>query len=371
MSILSTKVEIRSLGMLVIRGLEWWKAEVSTLVPPSLQEKLFGAAELLTLDMHEEFFVLRHFQGRTSSMLHEGRFGISGDNVESIPQEINDRFSRLRGYGVPLVLRIANEHVLQRRLSLPRASRRELLKLLSFEIERQSPLPADEILFDHRIEGWSGEGSRIDVLLRIVKRNQIDRAKEICLKLVGAPSAIAPLGDLPPCEDGLFDFSRHMEPRVLVRRSLVPTLFLLVLFLVGLNLQLFYSNREARISTMEARLAEIGPDVERALALSQQIDQAEQRLSFSQKRSDERLVVELLDELATTLPDDNWLQEMEYRRNEIRLRGRSSDAASLLRLFGESASFGEAAFRAPVMAGRDGEPDRFDLALSLRESRRP
>jgi general secretion pathway protein L len=367
MSILSTKVDIRSLGEFVTGAWQWWKAEISVLLPPSLRERLFGAAEILTLDIYDETFVLRYFQGEACETLHEGRHAISGELAELMPQDVQRRLSQFRKFGVPLVLRIGHEHVLERRLSLPRVNPRALRHLLSFEIERQSPLPADEIVFDHRIEGKSGDGARIGVLLRIVKRDQVARARDICLKLVGEPSAVAPVGDLPPGDGTLFGFSRHIEPRVLMRRGLVPALFLAVLCLFGLNLQLFHSNREARIFAMEARLAEMKPEMEKALSLRNKIDQAEQRLAFSGKRGDGRLVIQLMEDLAAALPDGSWAQEIEYRKNELRLRGRSSDASGLLRIFEESASFGEAAFRAPVMAGRDGDADRFDLSLSLRE----
>ena len=79
-----------------------------------------------------------------------------------------------------IVLQLAPDEVLKSSLRLPGARASVLLKALRFEIERLSPLPANEVYFDFRVIGRDRAEKSAELEVRIVRRRIVDALAAQC-----------------------------------------------------------------------------------------------------------------------------------------------------------------------------------------------
>jgi general secretion pathway protein L len=84
-----------------------------------------------------------------------------------------------------------------------------------------------------------------------------------------------------------------------------------------------------------------------------------------QLKWDEPRVIDLLRELTDRIPDDTWVQSLEYQNQEVQLRGESGQATALIGLLEEAPGFEGVSFRSPVtQVARTGK-ERFNLAFTF------
>lgn len=362
MSFLQRPVEIGSAAAGIARFWDWWRTEIASLLPPYARDRLLGPRESLVVDYERTEVLLRHFAGNRCEVLYRASVSAT-DPEQGLPSDVGGTVVRLRRLGVPLILRLPRKDVLFRTVRLPKAGARELEKLLGYEIERQSPLARDAVLYDHRVGSQETALDRMDVTLRILRRDLVDAALAESRRIVGEPDAIGIADASAPREEDLFRFGRTPSPRVRVRRNLVPIILSIILILLAGNLGLAYERREATIEDMNARLTAIGRDVDRAVELQSEIRNAEKRATFGSDRKMRAPLVSILNDVATVLPDDSWIFEFSYKDESVRVRGFAPDASKLLRVIGNAPQFREAEFRAPVMPGRGRPLENFDIAF--------
>src|SRR6202044_2503244 len=78
--------------------------------------------------------------------------------------------------GLPhlLLLRVASEHVLHKRLTLPSAARRDLKSLLGFEIDRETPFEQGEVYWNYVAGPTDKSRGKFELDLLIVPRSHAD-----------------------------------------------------------------------------------------------------------------------------------------------------------------------------------------------------
>lgn len=84
-------------------------------------------------------------------------------------------------------------------------------------------------------------------------------------------------------------------------------------------------------------------------------------------------MVELLAQLAATLPDDTFLDAVDINSSDIRIEGQSQNVAELPRILGQNAAFSEIAFKSPTIKREGVRGDLFELGIKIadRGERRP
>jgi general secretion pathway protein L len=86
-----------------------------------------------------------------------------------------------------------------------------------------------------------------------------------------------------------------------------------------------------------------------------------------QKRLQNELVIELINEITTILPDNTWVEQLVINGDEVQVRGQSLAAATLISIVEASEKFENATFRSPVVQDRRTGRDRFFLSAQIRK----
>ena len=272
---------------------------------------------------------------------------------------------RERAIGMPRWLLLPGACGLRRSLLLPAAARERLRDVLAFEIERQTPFAAADVLFDGRILQLRPDG-QLQVELVVVPRRQLAVATAglggQAERLAGvdlADEAGRPLGVnlLPPAQ-------RHVLRDPWRRRNWLLALTALLALALGMGQLL--DNRRAAADALQKDMAsrEAGA---RVLAAQRQrlLDGMEGAAYLRAQRAARPSSVELLDALAQRLPEGTWLEKVSVEGDQLTLIGLSNQAAALV-----GKLEGAPQWSAPALSGAlQQDPrlrvDRFTLVAKL------
>ncbi|MEJ1968870.1 MAG: PilN domain-containing protein [Rhizomicrobium sp.] len=267
----------------------------------------------------------------------------------------------------PVILQLPAAEALERSLTLPDGARRNLDAILRHEIVRHSPLDAQTIYYDYRIQTLDRAAGTLTVALRIVRREAVDALVQLASDAGIALAAIEFAGDEAHADGGTFPVDTAAARRMRLRPRLVPALATLLLVLaLGLVAAVYLrgvsiaGDLADRVDTARTRAMV----VER---LQGQFDAANRQAAFLARQKRNPASVAVLATVARLLPDDAWLYEFEFSGDEVRLHGFSASAASLIAKFDSSAYFRDAEMRSPLMQGPTNGTQRFDISFKLRK----
>lgn len=265
-------------------------------------------------------------------------------------------------------LAVPSSECLMRQLALPAASREKLHAMARLDLERGTPLKPDDVLSGIRIEAYDRDARQLRISHYIVKRGRLagllERAGETGLK-IGSP-VVFPNDDRTtwPVEleakAGLSTWSRSSIA--------VGSLASLALILSVSALLLHASGQRDVLDRLDASIAE-----QRALAkpvldaVERNKAEAGKRRAIAKEVASYRLVVAVLDEVTTLLPDDVWVTSLNVAGNRVELSGFAPSAANLVKLIEVSPSFATPSLTSPIMYDRNQGKEQFTIAFERRE----
>jgi general secretion pathway protein L len=126
------------------------------------------------------------------------------------------------------------------------------------------------------------------------------------------------------------------------------------------QMQRMRDTREAQISELKARADQVN-QTRTALEQARRGSAAVLQRKLEQPR-----MIDLLLELTERLPDNTWVQNMDFRDGEIQIRGESTQATSLINLLDEAPGITDVAFRSPVVQIRGSDRERFQISLKYK-----
>ena len=142
----------------------WWFGQLAELLPQGLRRSALTAVDAMVIKPIgplgrgiEAVSVGLRRNGRETPL---GRFGLGATNLAELP----------RATGRATVLRLGEQDVLGKTVTLPLAAERELDQVLGFEMDRETPFKAEEIYWNHRIEGTDRQNGRLSVRLVLVPK---------------------------------------------------------------------------------------------------------------------------------------------------------------------------------------------------------
>ena len=342
----------------------WWLGELAALAPAPLRHALAAPPDAIFIDVQpDEFVAVRRASGFETVIARIPRDDFAARTL---------RLSAPSGAGLsglladPIVLRLPAEEALARSLRLPRAAARNLGAILRHEVVRQSPLGADDIYYDYRIESAGPEA--LDVAMRIVRRGPVEAIVQTCRDAGIALAGIAFAGDAAPAAGGTFPADAAAARRRRWLPRIVPALAGLVLLLAAGFVASLYLRGEALASELTDKVDAARGRAAVVEQLERELDSANRQAAFLARQKHNPPAVAVLANVARLLPDNAWLYEFELNGDEVRLHGFSSQAASLISVFDASPFFSGAQFRAPLMQGPTSSLQRFDLSMKIGKS---
>jgi len=265
------------------------------------------------------------------------------------------RLKRAASGGVEL--RLSPERLIARSLQLPAAGREYLDSIIEHRLERLTPWRPERVVYGFAVSGEpAADGSMaVDFLATSgeIARDRAERLAALQLTPTALGSAAEPLER--PLRVDLYRGSRDPRRRRLRRATGFALALIALLVLPALAVSTWVTYEAGgRLAELDQRLA-TKRNVLRAAAGNTDAQARDVRL-IEQKRPDTATML-LVDRIATLLPDNTWLRELEIDGPKVRLAGFSADAPALIPVLEGDEALSGVRFSAPVTrddSGRDG-----------------
>ncbi len=348
-----------------IRGfLAWWGAGLASWLPSRWRQLLAASADRLLLQIEGDGIRLRRqMAGELQDLATLPVLPSRGMEDDPLATVLSAHAADL-----PRWLLLPAASGLRRTLQLPGAARERLREVLGFEIERQTPFAASDVLYDGRVLHVRDDG-QLQVELVVVPRKGFDDANAV---LAGLSSWLAGV-DLADADGRPLGINLLPVPQRKVRAN--PwrwwNLVFAVLFLAGVTLGLaqILANRNEAARRLQADV-DVRSAQARTVAQQRQrlVDSVEGGVYLQQQRNARPTVVEVLDELARRLPDGTYLEKTAIEGRQLTIIGLSNQAAALV-----GKLEGARPWNAPALSGAlQPDPrtrnDRFTLVAQLNDA---
>lgn len=233
-------------------------------------------------------------------------------------------------HDMPRWLLLPASAALRRRIGLPVAAADRLRDVVGFEIDRQTPFPADAVAYDARVLGRREGDAQLDAELIVVPRDTLGAAEAGLGDLAGQLAGIDVLdADGMPLGVNLLDPARRRRQADPMRRWNALLALVAVAAIAAMLWQVLHNRRAAgdafeQVANERARAARsVGQQRAELVAL------VEGQAFLDRLRAGRPTAVEVLDELTRRLPESTYLEKMSIEGNRITLIGRSSEASAL------------------------------------------
>lgn len=306
------------------KGFAWWRRALLAWLPPAWRARLGLGAERVLL-----------FRQPTDEAMLLWQHGTHVQIVATVPLPLDvaalERLLPPRGAWAPRWIVLPSTQVLRRALSLPAAAAGRLRDVAGFEIDRQTPFPAEAVEFDARLGDASHGANSITAELVVVPRGALTAVRqalgEVATELAGVEvmeesGALLGVNLLAP-------EARAQTASPLWRWHLaLVSIAGVALVLAGHRLVL---NRQAAVAAFAAQVEQQATQARMVAAQRQQLDELiEGAAFFARKRAAQPAVVEVLDELSQRVPTDTYLERLSIQDNHLQLMGLSPQAPALV-----------------------------------------
>jgi general secretion pathway protein L len=331
-------------------------AAVLGILPLSLRQQLGAQERRLLLRQGNGTITLHASVDRQLTLIGS----VPADDPELL-EFLRARLDDLSG-SVARWLVLDEQLVLRRILTLPIAAEPRLREVMAFEIDRQTPLSADQVSFEARVLGRDIAGKTL-------------RAELVVLPLVVLDKALADLGALAAGLAGIdvLDATGHSlgvnllpaarrAQRGAGRTRLNAMLF--TVFVVALLSSMFMnlSNRRAELDRLQAQVDTANAQVRDVRKLRNQLQRSVTAANFlAGRRAQQPTLLELLNDLTKRIPDDTSLEKFSINDGHIILIGQSKQAPALVGLLQASPLILSPALAGAVQTDPRTGLDRFTL----------
>jgi general secretion pathway protein L len=350
------------------RFFAWWGRELASLLPERWRTLLAERSDALLLAAQGRELVLWRQSGEASTEL--GR--VSLDEPADVQQAA---FERLRAPLEDADLRrfycIDAARMLRRTLSLPAAAEDNLRQVLAFEMDRQTPFKADQVYFDYIVAPRAAADRNLHIELAVVPRAQLD-AELTALAASGATlDGVDCWRDAPGgARTGinLLPAERRLKRKNLrLRLNLALAGAALVLLVTAMLLLL--ENRESALTAMQGDVQKVSNDAKQVTQLRKTLQDTLDGANFlNRKKREVPLMVDLLNDLTTRLPDDTYLERLNVdEKNKIEMQGLSDDASKLIGLLNKSEFLINPSVQGTIQPDPRTRKDRFNITLDFRK----
>jgi general secretion pathway protein L len=317
------------------------------------------------LERREQTLIVVPRGATAGVLLSRGDESVSmGELDPKAPGSLQAVLAGAKGTKRKILVQLAADQVLKREVAFPSQVRDNLTQVLSYEMDRLSPFQSDQVYFDFRVLADATPRDKVRLELALCPRAQVQDWLR-CLREVGAPvdlltweggwpkANLLPLEERPRRGSGPFSIGKLFALLVLLlaAAALVTPIW---------QMQKMRDTREAQISELKARAEEVNRT---RTALEQARHGSTEVL---QRKLEQPRIIDLLLELTERLPDNTWVQNMDYRDGEIQIRGESSQATSLINLLDQGPGISEVSFGSPVVQIRGSDRERFQISLKYK-----
>ncbi|QBQ53537.1 PilN domain-containing protein [Nitrosococcus wardiae] len=331
--------------------LSWWGQGLLCCLPSGVRQ----------LFWHETTRLVLEPQGK-GVRLHRER----GESKEDLGfyNGIERGDERFEGKDKVLVFRLSPEQTLSKPITLPLAAEENLRQVLGFEMERHTPFATNQVYYDFEVIKRSLEAHHLIVRLVVVPRRILDEWLERLSHWGLQPAIVDVMGTGPGRINLLPDEKRSSRSKALPRINMALSLLLMVFTGAALLFPL-WQERSVVIDLM-SKVSAAQEKAEAVIAIRQRLEKAIEASEFLVEEKEQYpSAVEFLYELTRILPDGIWLQQLDFTRGKIKVRGEATEASALIPILEASPYFQDVQFRSPVTTNARTGRDRFYITAQL------
>ncbi|MBN6152654.1 PilN domain-containing protein [Xanthomonas sp. AmX2] len=342
--------------------LAWWQRSLMAWLPPRWQLQLGWSQARLLLWRDGEQLLLARQLGAEPGTPQALPWPLSVPQLEAL---LGPRLSAL-----PRVWLLPAETTLRRALRLPAAAADHLREVAKFEIDRQTPFQADQVVYDVRVGARRDDG-QIDAELVVAPQRTLDElaASAGALRPTLAGVDVAGADGLPLGVNLLPLAQRHRRADPMRRwNAILAATALLAVFFAGWQL---LDNRRQAAEALRAQVDSAAQRARGVAAQRQQLtDLVEGVAFFDQLRAERPSALEIWNELSKRLPEGTYLEKFSVEGDQLQLIGLSSEASSLVGRLEGSPLWRTPSLTGVLQADPGSHRDRFTLTAELAGTKR-
>ncbi len=338
--------------------LSWWGEQLQALLPASLAVATPLDHDALLVSLDDEAGAVEVALQRRGQASRLGRFTLDGPGIRALKQA-----TTLPGRPATVMLRLRPAFLLEKHLTLPIAAERELVRVLGFEMDRETPFTVDEVYWDATILERDRRQGRLIVRLSLVPRAPLDDVVRDLAAADLAPTMLAPIlpdGAMRPIAlDHIGVRSRGWQGRT------VPVLAAATACLALVAIAVPFVRQSVALGEVDARIAALQPAVDEAARLRRQITGGGGE-AIAAERAKLPNPLKILAATTEALPDDTHLTDLSLKNRRLSLIGQSAAAARLLGALAADPGFKDPAFAAPVTKLEANKQEIFSITAEVR-----
>jgi len=322
--------------------LRWWTEELRQAMPAAWQQKLQHALRRVTLVLQGDSLKVGVDENRSMKTFEE--FSITQDSSLQI-QQVEDLLLNNELQEAPRYLLLELESVLNRELKLPVAAEFNLARVLTFEMDRQTPFKASDVYFDWKILERGGDSGQIRLDLFVVPRTEVDEqvntlnGRGFGLAGVDIADGGRTLGlNLLPAERRV----RSANAKTRLNFALGAASVVLLALVMAQSLYL----RAHQVTELEEAITNVQGEAREVMQIKQQIEESSEAAGFlAMRRAEAPLAIEVLADVTRILPDNTFLDRLVIGKSSVQMQGKSQNAQQLIELVNASTLLDDASFR--------------------------
>jgi general secretion pathway protein L len=260
-------------------------------------------------------------------------------------------------------LRLDPERLATAQFKIPVAGIEFAPQIIESRLDRLTPWRPNDVIHGHALASRPGPDGQIDVEFAATAATIATASVEHLAKFGLAASALGSAAE-PLTERLRIDLygGRGATTRRSRRRTIgafAIAAVTLSLLAHGLTLLWVYQSSE-RVAVLDTTLAKARNRLVQASGSSADRDKD---FAFIATKNVDDARFQIIDRLASALPDSTYLDELDLDASGIRIAGSSTEASNLIRLLEDDKTFFGVRFSAPVVRQED-DRDRFEITAS-------
>ena len=266
-----------------------------------------------------------------------------------------------QGRAPGIELRLPREAVLRRTVSFPSQVRANLPQVIRYELDRLSPFESKDVLFDFVALSGPKTADRLRLDLALCRRDLVEDWMTQ-LETLGTPvdritwDGAWSRANLLPAERR--PKRRHWR-LTLGSASAIVSILLAMAILVT---PLWQKHRIAH--QLDAEVARLRSQAIAVDELRQELERVRQgSTAVIQRKLEQPSILEMLRELTDRLPEDTWVQSLEFSADQVDIRGESGQTTALIAILEQSPGIDGVSFGSPVTQIAGTGKERFNIAF--------
>ncbi len=336
--------------------IKWWGQQLKTIIPPNLVKWLTGEKYDYLINVEGEHHSLQLLKnGKWKELVSSESYKNGIVNLDTAPES-----SRL-------FIKIPKSKTLQQSIPFPLNASNNIKQILSYEMDRYTPFPANDVYFHYEIKPSNNQPDLIDVNLTLSKKSYLDTLIDkystlgiynlfiTSQDIYTSPELIT---ELKP----LFSRQKYISKLNTARLGLLGT----ALILLMLNMSYITYKKELQKNALINNISSLKSDALKASKIQAMINLIETRNKYPAKLLNKyQSKLRILNELSKIIPDNTWLQSLEYNHPILIINGESGSPGSVLTSLTSASNFKNVKFNSPISISNNSNKQHFSIKLEL------